>query len=233
MEWRHWWTGKGCWMSSSWTSAKPLTWPHVHVLAYVSHLLYRSHCILLVLFFLPFLEPSPISLLRWVMRPRLCTIYQFIDCLDVFSILFFAPFLQVLSFTLQRRYFFHRGRRYISQRRYLHTTICNNCCNSWGLFYFKCEVRTVSSHVHPFTFSFPGFHLPFFAQVLLRLFWLYFFSVCLQLSKKYHTTNTLWHCFQILGKCVAQLGSGIIHVSLYSWIPFIVEMDYWLLFPAF
>lgn len=75
-------------------------------LVYVSHLLYRSHCILLILFFLPFLEPFLIFLLRWRVRPYLCTFYQFIDNLDVFSILFFAPFLQVLSFTLRRRYFF-------------------------------------------------------------------------------------------------------------------------------
>lgn len=75
-------------------------------LVYVSHLLYRSHCILLILFFLPFLEHFPIFLLRCRVKPHLCTIYQFTDCLDVFSVSSFAPFLQVLSFTLQRLYFF-------------------------------------------------------------------------------------------------------------------------------
>lgn len=61
-------------------------------------------------------------------------VYQFIHCLDAFSVLFFTPFLAMFNNCFA---FFHTD---WAQRRHFHTTTCYNCCNSSGLFISNVKI---------------------------------------------------------------------------------------------
>lgn len=75
---------------------------HTHTLfrkVYLSCFLYRNHCMLMIPCSFPVSEPFPIPLHSfWDGRHRFVqNIYQFIQCLDVFSVLFFTPFLAMFN----------------------------------------------------------------------------------------------------------------------------------------